>query len=196
MNQQQHRLMQVLQKISIFKGLELEHIQRFLRVGTSQTYEIGERVYNIGEPSDEMLVLLQGKMVVTSAGGEELGDIGSGMLTGEMGVFTNQPRSANISAVDRSIAVVIGRNELFSVLASNQTIHVCILENVVDILSERLSAANFQNDNLQKRIMELKGEEEDDYEAMGRVDDGMASEFDEYPGDEDDEDDEKTTRAV
>ena len=105
MNQQQHRLMQVLQKISVFKGLELEHIQRLLRVGTSQTYGIGEQVYSIGEPSDEMLVLLQGKMVVTSAGGEELGDLGPGMLTGEMGVFTNQPRSANISSVDRSVAV-------------------------------------------------------------------------------------------
>ena len=33
MNQQQHRLMQVLQKISVFKGLEFEHIQCLLRVG-------------------------------------------------------------------------------------------------------------------------------------------------------------------
>jgi len=39
--------------------------------GTSQTYGIGERVYSIGEPSDEMLVLLQGKKLVISAGGEE-----------------------------------------------------------------------------------------------------------------------------
>ena len=52
-----------------------------------------------------MLVLLQGKMLVTSAWGEELGDLGPGMLTGEMGVFTNQPRSANISSVDGSVAV-------------------------------------------------------------------------------------------
>jgi hypothetical protein len=73
MNQPQHRLMQVLQKISVFKGLELGHIQRLLRVGTSQTYGIGERVYSIGEPSDVMLVLLQGKMLVTSAGGSRAG---------------------------------------------------------------------------------------------------------------------------
>ena len=185
MNQQQHRLMQVLQKISIFKGLQLEHIQRFLRVGNSQIYEIGERVYNIGEPSDEMLVLLQGRMVVTSAGGEELGDIGSGMLTGEMGVFTNQPRSANISAVDRSVAVVIARNALLSVLASNQIIHIRILDNIVEIMSERLLATNLQNDKLQKKIMQLEHEDEDDYEQTGGVNDDMASEFDEYPGDED-----------
>ena len=57
MNQQQHRLMQVLQKISIFKGLELGHIQRLLRVGSSKTYGIGEHIYIIGEPSLDMLVL-------------------------------------------------------------------------------------------------------------------------------------------
>ena len=185
MNQQQHRLMQVLQKISVFKGLELEHIQRLLRVGTSQTYGIGERVYSIGEPSDEMLVLLQGKMVVTSAGGEELGDLGPGMLTGEMGVFTNQPRSANISAVDRSVAVVIARKALFAILSSNQIIHVRILENIVEIMSERLLATNLQNDKLRKQIMQLEHEDEDDYEQTGGVGGDTASEFDEYPGDED-----------
>ena len=185
MNQQQHRLMQVLQKISVFKGLELEHIQRLLRVGTSQTYGIGEQVYSIGEPSDEMLVLLQGKMVVTSAGGEELGDLGPGMLTGEMGVFTNQPRSANISSVDRSVAVVIARNALLSVLASNPIIHIRILDNIVEIMSERLSATNLQNDKLRKQIMQLEQEDEDDYEQTGGVGGDMASEFDEYSGDED-----------
>ena len=67
MNQKQHSLMQVLQKISIFKGLELGHIQRLLKVGTSQRYGIGETIYSIGEESTDMLVLLQGRLVVTSA---------------------------------------------------------------------------------------------------------------------------------
>ena len=66
---------------------------------------------------------MQGRLVVTSASGDELGQIKPGMPTGEMGVFTDQPRSANISAAERSIAVVIGRDALLSVLASNQTIH-------------------------------------------------------------------------
>lgn len=187
MNQQQHRLMQVLQKISIFKGLELGHIQRLLRVGTSQKYDLGERIYTVGEPSREMLVLLQGRLVVTSASGDELGEIGPGMPTGEMGVFTDQPRSANISAVERSMAVVIGRDALVAVLASNQTIHIRILENIVEILSERVSAANFQNDKLQNRIVELEEQVEDDAPEVIQIDDGMASEFDEYPGDEDDD---------
>lgn len=187
MNQQQHRLMQVLQKISIFEGLELEHIQRLLRVGTSRKYELGERVYTIGEDSNEMLVLLQGRLVVTSSAGDVLGEIGPGMPTGEMGVFTNQPRSANISAAERSVALIVDRRALMSALASNQTVHVSILKNFVKILSDRLSSANLQSDKLQNRILEL--EEEENADGV-RADDSVASELDEYPDDDYGDDDE------
>ncbi|MDP6699710.1 MAG: cyclic nucleotide-binding domain-containing protein [Candidatus Latescibacteria bacterium] len=183
MNQKQHSLMQVLQKISIFKGLELGHIQRLLKVGTSERYGIGETIYSIGEESSDMLVLLQGRLVVTSAAGDVLGEIKPGMPTGEMGVLTNQPGSANIAAVENSVVVVIGRDALVSVLASNQTLHIIILKNVVEILSERLLAANEQNDALQHQLTQLETDGDDDY-TPSVTNDGQADEYDEYPGDE------------
>ena len=59
------------------------------------------------------------------------------------------------------------------------------LDNIVEIMSGRLSATNLQNDKLRKKIMQLEQEDEDDYEQTGDVGGDMASEFDEYPGDED-----------
>ena len=179
MKKQQYSLMQVIQKISVFKGLDLEHIQRLLRAGTSKSYGIGERIYSIDEPSDEMLVLLKGKLVVTTAGGEELAAIFPGMVTGEMGVFTNHPRSANITAVEASMAMVIGQKALVSVWASVPTVHICMLDNVVEILSERILFANSEKEVLKNRITKLEGEEEDDYEDIELDDDGQASESDE-----------------
>ena len=133
MNQKQHSLMQVLQKISIFKGLELGHIQRLLKVGTSQRYGIGETICSIGEESTDMLVLLQWRLV--------------------------------------------------SVLASNQALHIIILKNVVEILSERLLAANEQNDALQHQLTQLETDGDDDY-TPSVINDGQADDYDEYPGDE------------
>jgi hypothetical protein len=52
-------------------------------------------------------------------------------------------------------------------LASNQIIYVRILDNIVEIMSERLSATNLQNDKLRKQIMQLEQEDEDDYEQTG-----------------------------
>ena len=179
MKKQQYSLMQIIQKISLFKGLDLEHIQRLLRRGTTKSYGIGERVYTVDEPSDEMLVLLKGKLVVTSAGGEELAAIWPGMITGEMGVFTNHLRSANITAVEASVAIVIGQKTLVSFWASDNTVHICMLDNVVEILSERIRFDNSEKEALKNRITKLEGEEEDDFEDVEYDDDGEASELDE-----------------
>ncbi len=193
MNQQQHTLMQVLRKISVFKGLELGHIQRLLRVGTSVIYSVGESIYLTGEPSLEMVVLLQGRLVVTNQGGDMLGEILPGTSTGEMGVFTGQPRSANISAAERSVAVVIKKAALDSVLASNMTMHLRIMENMVGLLSERLNAANKQNDKLLRRIEDLEeqADEAKDGKEMSSarppIRSDLADEHDEFP--EDDYDD-------
>jgi CRP-like cAMP-binding protein len=179
MKKQQYSLMQIIQKISLFKGLDLEHIQRLLRRGTSKSYGIGERVYTVDEPSDEMLVLLKGKLVVTSAGGEELAAIWPGMITGEMGVFTNHLRSANITAVEASVAIAIGQKTLVSFWSSDNTVHICMLDNVVEILSERIRFDNSEKEALKNRITKLEGEEEDDFKDVEYDDDGEASELDE-----------------
>lgn len=193
MNKQQHQLMLVMRKIGVFKGLEIEHIQRILRVAVSKQFEVGQRIYIIGEPSDEMLVLLRGRLLVTTAGGDQLGEILPGSPTGEMGVLTNQPRSANISAIEPSVAVVITKKNLDAVLASNAGMYMCIMKNIVELLCERMAATNQRNDALQRRISLLEGE--DDYDGDGGDDDDYgddegefvnnsdyADENDEYPG--------------
>lgn len=187
MNKQQHQLMLVMRKIGVFKGLEIEHIQRILRVAVSKQFEVGQRIYIFGEPSDEMLVLLRGRLLVTTAGGDQLGEILPGSPTGEMGVLTNQPRSANISAIEPSVAVVITKKNLDAVLASNAGMYMCIMKNIVELLCERMAATNQRNDALQRRISLLEGE--DDYDSDDGDDEGefvnnsdYADENDEYPG--------------
>ena len=113
MNKQQHALNSILRKLGIFKDLEADHIQRLARLSTSKVFEAGTVIYEEGSPSDEMLVLLQGRIIASSRGGAELAEIEPGTSTGEMGVLTDQPRSAKITAVEKCIAVV------FSILFPN-----------------------------------------------------------------------------
>lgn len=184
MNKQQHQLMIVMRKIGVFKGLEIEHIQRILRVATSKQFAVGQRIYIIGDPSDEMLVLLRGRLLVTTAGGDQLGEILPGSPTGEMGVLTDQPRSANISAIEPSVAVVITKKSLDAVLASNAGMYMCIMKNIVELLCERMSATNQRNDALQRRIALLEGQDdygdEDEDEESYEEDDEYADEHGEY----------------
>lgn len=79
--------------------------------------------------------------------------------------------------------LVLLQGRLVSVLASNQMLHIIILKNVVEILSERLLAANEQNDALQHQLTQLETDGDDDY-TPSVTNDGQADEYDEYPGDE------------
>ncbi|MEE2627542.1 MAG: hypothetical protein VX670_03550, partial [Candidatus Latescibacterota bacterium] len=100
-----------------------------------------------------------------------------------MGVLTNQPRSANISAMEPSVAVVITKKNLDAVLASNASMYMCIMKNIVELLCERMAATNQRNDALQRRISLLEGEDDYDGDDEGEFDNDSdyADESDKYP---------------
>ena len=110
MNERQYQLLvRVIRKIPLFLEFSLEEIQLLLRAGQVVQFKPDEQIYFYGAPSDEMLVLLRGKLAVLAESGEELARIGPGTPTGEMGLFTGQPRSATIVSLQASTAMVLGR---------------------------------------------------------------------------------------
>lgn len=178
MNKQQHALNSILRKLNIFKDLEADHIQRLARLSTSKVFEAGQVIYEEGSPSDEMLVLLQGRIIASSRGGAELAEIEPGTSTGEMGVLTDQPRSAKITAIEKCIAVVFSKTQMTAALSSNSLMSLRLHANMVKLISDRLTAANNKIDELQKRLMILEemnddGDEVEDGPEETEVEDGL-----------------------
>ena len=60
MNQQQYKMMKVLQKVTIFKGFDVSEAEHLLQRCFLQTYEVGQEIYRADEASEEMLILLNG----------------------------------------------------------------------------------------------------------------------------------------
>ena len=144
MNKQQHLVMKILQKIQVFQGLSVEEAGRLFQICKSTSFEPGTQVYTAGQPSVDMLVLVQGKMQVVSGSGQVLAEILPGSSTGEMGVFTGHRRAATIVVLEKSLALVIDRESLRNLMNRVPTIKSSILENVVELLSDRLAEANDQ----------------------------------------------------
>ncbi|MCZ6635291.1 MAG: cyclic nucleotide-binding domain-containing protein [bacterium] len=142
MNKQQHMLMKIIQKISVFEGLSIEEAQNVLMISKMRKMEAGEQIYGYGEKSLDMLVLIQGKLKVVSASGQDIVEISPGASIGEMGVFTGQPRSATIVAVDASLSLMIDRDRLQDLLKTELHMKATILENVVAELAYRLTEAD------------------------------------------------------
>jgi len=170
MNSAQYQIMQVVQKIPVFKGLEVKEAFRLLKVSHSAIFKPGETIYKTGDPGNEMLVLLKGELKVTGPSGEVFATLGAGSATGEMGLFTGHPRSANIVAVERSVGLTLRKAELIVLMRNNREMHVKLLNNVIRLLSERLAEANKLNQELMQKKERVSGadegeeEEEEEYE--------------------------------
>ena len=188
MNSAQYQMMRVVQKIAVFKGLDVKEVVLLLKVSHSTMFKPGQTIYKTGEPGDEMLVLLKGELNVTGPAGEVFATIGSGNAIGEMGLFTGQPRSANIVAVENSACLVIRKQELIVLLSNNREMYVKLLNNVINLLSERLAEANQLNQELMKDKERLSGFDDDDGEEDEEEYEEYEEEEEEYPGDDEEED--------
>ncbi len=156
MNQQQQRLVQIIQKIEIFKGLNMDEVRQILQVCKMRNFAPNELVYKAEAPSDEMLILLKGQLMITSASGEPLGSVISGNPIGEMGVFTGHPRSATVTAATDAGGIAIRKMDVEIMLSRNPGMYVKVLKNMVTILSGRLAQANAQNEQHMRTIMRMR----------------------------------------
>jgi len=142
MNRQKYIIMRVIRKIPVFKGLEEKEAISLLRICRSVSYKQGDVVYSAGEASENMLVLLDGKLRVATTAGEELAEIQMGGSIGEMGFFTGAPRSAHVIAIEDATGITISKADLFRLLHNDKDMHLKLLNNMVSLLSSRLVAAD------------------------------------------------------
>jgi CRP-like cAMP-binding protein len=188
-NEKQYVLVKLIQKIEIFAGFGPMEVQRLLRICRFKNFAKGEKVYSLGGASDEMLIGLRGAMLVVGADGRELARIGPGKPLGEMGLFTGQPRSADIVAAQTSTALILTRSDLTLMLGGNPEMMAKILENVVGVLSARVEDTNAMVASqsriiheLEKKLAKYEGPKQDD------EDDGLEGDDDEDDyGDVDDD---------
>ncbi|MCZ6633279.1 MAG: cyclic nucleotide-binding domain-containing protein [bacterium] len=157
-NQQTQSLINIVSKLRVFQGLGLSESARLLKVCSSRTYGQNEIVYNAGEQSGEMFILLQGKLKVIGQSGAELGDILPGTCCGEMGIFTGQPRSATVVAIEQSTGFAITKSDFRTVLRSDTGLQVKIQQNIITMLCERLQGADMNIDSYAGKLKQVRDE--------------------------------------
>ncbi len=186
MDKRQYFLEQIINKMRVFKGFSPRDLQGLLNLCHFKNFEPKEQIYTAGEPSDEMLILVKGKLKAVSATGAVLGEILPGASTGEMGVFTGQPRSASVLSTDATVGVVIRKPELDALLDRDWAMRCKVLENIIQLLSERLIEANIQIERFAKKSQEEEKEEKS-AEAVKKDPGSSAEEAKDVPAPEADE---------
>lgn len=86
-----------LSKVPLFAGLDKHDLDVVGAAVTELQIDAGDMLMREGSTAREMVIILDGTVEVTRDG-EHVADVGPGGFAGEMGLLTDAPRGASVSA--------------------------------------------------------------------------------------------------
>ena len=101
-----------------------------------RAYAPGEAIFRQGETGDEAFVVESGRVCIASDSGEEIAQLGTGEIFGEMALFSRAPRMAGATAVEPTQLRAISRSHIEERLEVTDP----LLRHVLSSVMERLRA--------------------------------------------------------
>jgi len=129
-----------LQRVPMFSGLDPEDLRLVAIPATEINYHSGETIYHVNEEGGEMMVIIEGDVVVTAehdGATKEIARYGNGEHVGELALLQGATRSADVTAGDEGVfALIIDKVDLISILQERPTVALAMLGT----LASRLAA--------------------------------------------------------
>ena len=142
MDRDPSQFIQVLKRIPLFQGLEPNQALVLIKVCEQKALEAREFLCHNGDAANEMYILLSGQLSVRTQEAIQVARIDPVAPVGEMGIFTGEPRSADVIAIEPSNMLVLSKARLLSLMRRYSDIEIAISRNLIAILSQRLRDAN------------------------------------------------------
>ena len=129
-----------LAAVDIFSPLSTEELARLAAAAVSHVYAPGEAIIRAGDAADSMFVVHHGRVEVRLAdNGQQARTVASlceGNFFGEMALFTGEPRTASVVAVEETEVVEIGHQAMKHLFQTNPE----LVESLSHIIAERRAA--------------------------------------------------------
>lgn len=131
-----------LRRIPMFDGLTTEQLNGLLTVCAKKTYARNERIFLVGDEAVEMFAVIQGKLRITFADGEEMESSSLTGVLGELGIITGERRTATVTAATECLVLSFGKRELEALFDSDSSLRTRVLTNVIHDLIKMLRKDN------------------------------------------------------
>lgn len=127
-----------LKGLDIFRGVATTQLKKIISKFKEQHYPAGNEVITEGAPGDMFFLIASGKVEINQKGphGEKLvlGVLGSGDHFGEMALFNDWPRSANVKALVPTSVLALSRKNFIQLTKANPSLRT----NLEEEMEERL----------------------------------------------------------
>ena len=142
--EQKVKLLHFIKKIPIFSDLTEYHAKLILTICNRIVVPQGGMLCNKGDTSDSMFILLMGKLVVKMDDNTVVSTINPISSIGEMGVFTGEPRTAKVEAVEKSSLLVLRKKDIDTLIIRDAKFGVTLMRKVIEVLSNRIKEDNIR----------------------------------------------------
>ncbi len=133
-----------LATMPLFQPLDREQLLNLVAQATEKVFTAGNVAIYQGEPTDLLYVVLSGRMRVLQStfenplAGQVLAEVGYGEIFGELGVLTEQPRSATVVAVEHTRCLALSPDDFMQILQRTPDMAIGVLR----LLARRLYNAD------------------------------------------------------
>ncbi len=134
-----------LAAVDIFAPLSVDETGMLAQAAVSHVFAPGEMVIRAGEPGSSMFVVHQGRVrvqVSDNGRARTVATLNEGDFFGEMALFTGEPRTANIQALEETEVLEIGYAAMKRVFDNNPD----LVESLSFIMAERRQGLESQAD--------------------------------------------------
>lgn len=129
-----------------FDSFEPGELEQLLEACELKNAASGQAYLKEGGRGDSALLILEGRSEVTKIGSSgqshRLDEVHPGDLLGEVGLLTEHPRSATVTALEAVVWLELPRDRFQSMLASGSSAARKLLEHVARTLADRARAMN------------------------------------------------------
>jgi len=141
-----HLIVEAFSRSSLLQALDSADRTELARRSAIRTYRRGEVVFSEGDTADALMVLVSGRLKVStfSAAGKELimTHVLAGETLGELGVLSGGARSATVSAVERSSVAMVAGSLVIEILAKRPAVALAMLRQLADTVRRLTDVAS------------------------------------------------------
>lgn len=132
-----------LNDLELFDGLSREQSERVASVCTVGRYEAGETLFQRGNASNKMFVIIDGEVIISVGDNNRtVGDVEAGEVLGEIAMLTRLPHSSNATAIGNVITAVLSREGFEALVRQRPDIGTVLYRNMAMGLGSKLHDVN------------------------------------------------------